>query len=325
MNLLCCLVVTLSLFHFSKTQDDKLDANSTQVTIKPDQIRVFLYTRLNTTNPDLDIPINDTEPLTNSLYNASNSLVVIIHGFKGSANESSFLNIKDAYLGRGGWNVMLLDWSPLSKVDKYLTAVQNADHVGQWFAEFFNEMISKNLTDSTTTHLVGFSIGSHIAGLIGKRVNGTLAKIFALDPAYPLYYRRNSNDRLDVNDAEFVQVIHTSGNFISFEDSVGHVDFYPNSGKLPQPLCLHSNRGTAGMEFISVMLCSHKISVHYFAESVMYENYFMAKQCPSWSDFSNKTCNSEEIPMGYATPISARGNYYLNIVRLHNYQDNEIR
>ncbi|KAL6986587.1 hypothetical protein U1Q18_051233, partial [Sarracenia purpurea var. burkii] len=150
------------------------------------------------------------------------------------------------YLSRGEWNVMLLDWSPLSKVDKYVTAVQNGDQVAKWFTEFLNDLISKNFTNANTTHLVGFSIGSHIAGLIGKRVNGTLAKIFALDPAYPLYHHRDPSGRLDVNDAEFVQVIHTSGNFISFEDNIGHVDFYPNSGKLPQPLCLHPNNRTSG-------------------------------------------------------------------------------
>lgn len=63
----------------------------------------------------------------------------------------------------------------------------------------------------------------------------------ALDPAYPLYDGKGLNERLHVDDAQFVAVIHTSGKFISFEDSLGHADFYPNGGKFPQPLCMDTS------------------------------------------------------------------------------------
>jgi hypothetical protein len=48
---------------------------------------------------------------------------------------------------------------------------------------------------------------------------------------------KGDEERLDISDADFVQVIHTASGFLSFLESVGHADFYPNSGKAPQPPC----------------------------------------------------------------------------------------
>ena len=62
-----------------------------------------------------------------------------------------------------------------------------------------------------------------------------------LDPASPLYELPSgvvdSEFRLDPTDAQFVDVIHTSGTAFGFLAAIGHVDFYPNSGKFPQPGC----------------------------------------------------------------------------------------
>jgi len=42
---------------------------------------------------------------------------------------------------------------------------------------------------------------------------------------------------LDPTDAQFVDVIHTSGPVFGFLAPLGHADFYPNNGKIPQPGC----------------------------------------------------------------------------------------
>lgn len=43
---------------------------------------------------------------------------------------------------------------------------------------------------------------------------------------------------LDITDAQFVDVIHTAGGTFGYVKPIGHVDFYPNGGKAPQPGCL---------------------------------------------------------------------------------------
>jgi lipoprotein lipase len=40
---------------------------------------------------------------------------------------------------------------------------------------------------------------------------------------------------LDASDAHFVDVIHTAGKWVGNEEVIGHVDFFPNGGRAPQP------------------------------------------------------------------------------------------
>lgn len=62
-----------------------------------------------------------------------------------------------------------------------------------------------------------------------------------LDPASPLFETVfgivDPEYRLDPTDAQFVDVIHTSGPAFGFLAPLGHADFYPNNGKFPQPGC----------------------------------------------------------------------------------------
>lgn len=63
-----------------------------------------------------------------------------------------------------------------------------------------------------------------------------------LDPHKFTYMHVEPDGRLDETDAEFVQIIHTSGRAISIESPMGHADFYPNGGSSPQPLCAPINQ-----------------------------------------------------------------------------------
>ena len=97
-------------------------------------------------------------------------------------------------------------------------------------------VLSKHGISPASIHIIGHSLGAHIAGNIGKHLNGTLARITGLDPALPLFTHR-SKDALQTSDAQFVDVIHTD--FPVFGDLTprGSVDFYPNFGQTPQKGC----------------------------------------------------------------------------------------
>jgi hypothetical protein len=45
---------------------------------------------------------------------------------------------------------------------------------------------------------------------------------------------------LQKDDAEFVDLIHTA-KIYKFPSTTGHVEFYPNGGKSPQPGCEYEN------------------------------------------------------------------------------------
>lgn len=69
----------------------------------------------------------------------------------------------------------------------------------------------------------------------GKRIrSGRIGKIVGLDPAFPLFSIDEPEERLDVNDATYVETIHTSR--LGIFQPIGAVNFYPNGGK-SQPDC----------------------------------------------------------------------------------------
>lgn len=62
-----------------------------------------------------------------------------------------------------------------------------------------------------------------------------------LDPAKPSYENSEPKDRLDINDAKFVDIIHTGGDDLGIFKPLGHIDFYPNGGR-SQPGCDDKNK-----------------------------------------------------------------------------------
>ncbi|KAJ8934543.1 hypothetical protein NQ314_013284 [Rhamnusium bicolor] len=88
--------------------------------------------------------------------------------------------------------------------------------------------------------LVGHSLGGQITGFVGKNIyklsGKKLPRIIALDPAGPLFSQRPDDKRLNKNDANIVEVIHTDGGTFGFKDSCGTIDFFPNGGR-SQPGC----------------------------------------------------------------------------------------
>ena len=57
-----------------------------------------------------------------------------------------------------------------------------------------------------------------------------------LDPAGPLFINWDKSIRLDKDDADFVDVVHSNGGDLpsgqaGYAKPCGHVDFYPNGGR----------------------------------------------------------------------------------------------
>lgn len=96
--------------------------------------------------------------------------------------------------------------------------------------------------DLNRVTFVGHSLGAHVSGFAAKRVyerlNRKVAKIFGLDPAGPLFSKRDDKDRLSRDDARIVVILHTDGGKFGFKASFGAIDFYANTGSAVQPGCL---------------------------------------------------------------------------------------
>lgn len=162
---------------------------------------------------------------------------LLIHGF--TTNESSiwYKPLKNAYLSKGPHNIFYIDWSKAGN-KTYEISGANTKPIGAFVGDF---LIASGIC-LDKIHVIGHSMGSHLAGFIGKHIfNQTGEKIYritATDPAKPFYETPTTteDDRVSDKDATFVDIIHTDIRHWGFASPIGHVDFYANDG-IMQPGC----------------------------------------------------------------------------------------
>ncbi|XP_016363944.1 lipase member H isoform X3 [Sinocyclocheilus rhinocerous] len=133
-------------------------------------------------------------------------------------------------------------------------------------------------------HLIGVSLGAHVAGFIGAMLGGRVGRITGLDPAGPMFASAPPEERLDPTDAQFVDVLHTDMNSFGLRGTHGHIDFYANGG-LDQPGCpktIFSGK--------SYFVCDHQRSVFLYLCALNHTCKLMAYPCSSYSDFLSGQC-----------------------------------
>lgn len=90
-----------------------------------------------------------------------------------------------ALLDSGDFNVVLVDWSPLTALPWYVNSVQNGPRVGRFIARFIRFLVLSNFP-LKQIHLIGFSLGAEVAGFAGKTLNEwgmKLPRITGKDPS----------------------------------------------------------------------------------------------------------------------------------------------
>ena len=317
--------------------------------------------KINTTFYKLAINADDTLTRTKMNYPISNvnfskdKTVFIIHGWRDNtegwveqaARELLQLQADEAV------NVVAVDWRDGAGVLDYPQAASNTQLVGRQIAMF----VSAN--QLSNVHLSGHSLGGQIAGYAGKYTNLfivsndqseviPIARITAMDPAGPMFELPDwveVGDRAKIhvtnNDADFVDVIHTTGGSLvgdhglGMESAVGHADFYPNGGQ-SQPGCRMGNGDETGelqvekvFQDLSVDIygeqdedfgllpnpgCSHSKAHEYWIASIS-RNCFQAWSCDSYDLFVNGDCEKgifNSNRMGYRSTKPRRPtSYYL--------------
>lgn len=132
----------------------------------------------------------------------------------------------------------------------------NARLVGRQVALLVNAINGMLGSKNGDFHLIGFSLGAHVAGFAGSelrnvsRITGLFRKTLeskdskfnwecftGLDPAGPLFENYDPRVRLDSTDADLVDVIHSNGEKIYMGGlgawaPMGDIDFYPNGGRM---------------------------------------------------------------------------------------------
>jgi Lipase len=91
-------------------------------------------------------------------------------------------------------------------------------------------------------HLVGFSLGAQIVGLIGRKVidksrgKFVIPRVTGLDPGNTPERAKTSFAYLNAGDAAFVDTIHGDTLMFGTANSVGNSSFWVNGGQ-KQPMC----------------------------------------------------------------------------------------
>lgn len=168
-------------------------------------------------------------------------------------------------------NIVKVSW-PDANRGLYHTAAYNSRIVGRQLTLFLHYLDQLFHIDLGRFHLVGHSLGAHIAGFAGADNEGRIARITGLDPAGPIFVELNTSMRLDPSDAQFVDVMHTNGGSITkgalgLSIPSGHVDYYCNGGSI-QPGCYFSSVTKSMMDPVERVACSHRRSYRYFTELI---------------------------------------------------------
>ncbi|XP_043801529.1 pancreatic lipase-related protein 2-like [Apis laboriosa] len=227
----------------------------------------------------------------------NNSLIFYLTGYTYDIDSDNVKLITGVYLNYTQDNVLALDYRNITHAN-YLIAAHAINDLGKLVADALNTLVNDGV-NSEKIHVIGHSLGAQLAARIARNVNFIIPRITGLDPAGPLFYFPDSH--LISSDAKFVDIIHTDMGIYGLALKTGNVDFFPNYGHRPQSGC------AVIAPFLSQKdLCTHNRSFEFYAESVKNHTSLIAK-CYSL----NECGGVEYIPMGYATPSNATGNYYL--------------
>lgn len=202
---------------------------------------------------------------------AARRFVFVTHGFESDINvewlhgiKNDILNVSEGwFLNRRDQTVGLLGWEGGAKISllKYRQAAANVETVGDWLAQVVVGV--KQMRSRMAIYGIGHSLGAHVMGMAGRRSHAfnritgksrslqeaqfihsfSLARP-GLDPAGPCFENVNNSMTLNVEDAQFVDIIHTDGYYSKLKPTewlspvnhygslvpIGTVDFYPNYG-----------------------------------------------------------------------------------------------
>ncbi|KAK0167250.1 hypothetical protein PV327_004675 [Microctonus hyperodae] len=287
-----------------KTTNTRAQIVPTELTYKDKDINTnhdiqfFLYTRKNPSKPYL-LEYKNNKSLEVSPINPETKTVIFIHGFAETAFDVTPQALLDAYLKQHKYNVILVDWRNHAAAPWYNRAAENVEMVGSHVAKFVKWLKHKNIISNSNLHVIGYSLGAHVAGFMGKELYPKIERITGLDPAGPLFRDVHSTKRLDKSDALFVDVIHTSSKSCGIQKPIGHADFYPNHG-ITQPGCKFYD-----------FACSHNRARFYYIESIHTPRGFPAKKCREWTPYIRDCTLFPETYMGISVDHHTYGIFYL--------------
>ncbi|KAB1283102.1 Phospholipase A1 member A [Camelus dromedarius] len=203
------------------------------------RVQFLLFTM---SDPSCGQLVEESSDIQNTGFNATLETKLVIHGFRALGTKPSWIDkFIGALLQATDANVVAVDWV-YGSTGVYFSAVENVVKLGLEISRFLSKLLVgvEELralgVSQSSVHIIGVSLGAHVAGMVGHFYKGQLGRITGLDPAGPEYTRASLEERLDAGDALFVEAIHTDTDNLGIRIPVGHVDYFVNGGQ-DQPGC----------------------------------------------------------------------------------------
>ncbi|XP_057658431.1 endothelial lipase-like [Diorhabda carinulata] len=275
--------------------------NVINISFTEDDNKSVLYNfyTANKKNEPVAITVDTVENLEEAGFDVAQKTVFLVYSFEEPSVMDSKCHLKDEILSQNSVNLFMVDWSTVT-TQNYLVAQGDVVAIGQYLADFINILETKFTLKTNDVTIIGWDLGAHVAGIAGKQLTNKLSTIIGLDPSGPLFTENNKLNRLDVDDATFVQVIHTNTIINGIEIACGTADYYPNGGTI---------QNSCGNDVTGV--CSHERALTFFVESITSDRFV---SCANYDSYKNGECDdSDKSVMGRLNvDTSAKGKYYLD-------------
>lgn len=240
------------------------------------------------------------ESLGNFNYNKEYNYIFLLHGFgENSFNNDWYPRTIKKFLMKKDFVVVAAGYQNILK-DNYNKSIDMIPEIGQRVAEIMIAMSKTKQISSEKFELIGYALGSHIAGSSGryftKNTNQKIKRIYAMDPDV---IGEDNKNNLQESDATQVVVMHTSKQGI--QKPIGHVDFYPNGGLSHQQCQQH------------LPLDDRKMGLYYFICSIIKDCRMYGTKCDNIDLYKTYKCAGHpQAKMGYGIDDDVEpGKYYL--------------
>ncbi|XP_041978292.1 pancreatic lipase-related protein 2-like [Aricia agestis] len=247
--------------------------------------------------------------------NKTNKFVVFIPGFTTDITLHSMNLIRQSF--QNDTYVMILHdptytnlFNSNNIVANYERAVLYACSIGKGIADVLVTLASNGISHNKI-HIIGHSLGAHIAGCAGEsfeeKTGNKIAKISGVDPIHPCF--NEISNQLRSGQAKFVDTYRCNAYGFGADKSLVDAVFVVNNGKT-QPNCLSSPIPDLAVS-TAAGLCSHMACENFYFMTVSQPNLFKAYQCDSYDNFKQGKCaKNKQTVAGYWAPSNATGIYY---------------
>ncbi|XP_023063235.1 endothelial lipase isoform X2 [Piliocolobus tephrosceles] len=180
---LCCCFAAGSPTPFGPEgllEDELHKPKAIQTEVKP-SVRFNLRTSKDPEHEGCYLSLGHSQPLEDCGFNMTAKTFFIIHGWTMSGIFENWLHklVSALHTREKDANVVVVDWLPLAH-QLYTDAVNNTRVVGHSIARMLDWLQEKDDFSLGNVHLIGYSLGAHVAGYAGNFVKGTVGRITAI-------------------------------------------------------------------------------------------------------------------------------------------------